>query len=118
MLVVKVEVWPGGNEADAFEISRIGIANTSVLDEVSDYEVTALLSREAQEEVVVTEVLKHERSGGWVPLVRRVLTNLLLRSELCRDGTYDDPVVKLLRRGDHAGKRTNPHRDPLGRAGS
>jgi hypothetical protein len=118
MLVVKVEVWPGGDEGQAFEISRIGVANVSLLDDVSDYEVTALLDRVAQEQVVKTEVLKHERSTGWAPLVRRVLTNILLRGELCRDGTYDDPVAKLLRRGDHAGKRTHPLRDAVDHTGS
>lgn len=118
MLVMKVEVWPGGDESSAFEIARMGIANVSESDGVSDYEITALLDRDTVEEVVKTEALKHERSTGWMPLVRRTLTNLLLRGDLCQPGAYDDLVAKVLRRGDHAGKRARAQRDALDSAGS
>lgn len=101
MLVVKVEVWPGGNEDGSYEISRLGIANVSNLREFSDYEVTALLGRETgKEEVVRSRVASHERATGWVTLVRRALLNLILRKDLAQDAPYDDPVAVLLRRGD------------------
>lgn len=102
MLVVKVEVWPGGDGDKAFEISRIGIANVSSLSTFSDYEVTALLGRDTgKEEVVRAEVQNHERAAGWMTLVRRVLTTLVLRKELAVDAPYDDPVAVHLRRGGH-----------------
>lgn len=118
MLVVKVEVWPGGNEDRAFEISRIGIANEQLRKERSSYSVTALLTRDKKEEVVRTEVRDHERSAGWIPLVRRVFTNLILRDSVCEQGAYDDQVAQLLRRGDHAGKRRRPQRNALDSSGS
>lgn len=35
MMVVKVELWPGGHEGGAREIGRLGLANVSNLKEVS-----------------------------------------------------------------------------------
>ena len=37
MLVVKVEIWPGGHEASAFEIGRMEVVNESGLSQVSGY---------------------------------------------------------------------------------
>lgn len=98
MLVVKVEVWPGGDPHRAFEIARIGAANVSGLADVSDYEVVALLGQHEDEETVRSYIDKHERSAGWLPLVRRILTNLILRRELTSEAPYDDPVAELLRK--------------------
>lgn len=41
LLVVKVELWPGGRESGAREIGRAAIVNISSLNEVSDYLVIA-----------------------------------------------------------------------------
>lgn len=101
MLVVRVEVWPGGDGGRAFEISRLGLANVSQLGDVADYEITALTDRDSVEKVMKAEVLKHERSTGWMVLLRRTLTTLLLRDELTSPGAYDDEVAVLLRRGGH-----------------
>lgn len=101
MLVVKVEVWPGGDAKRAREISRIGISNTSELSPVSNYDVTALMNRDGVEEVLQTEVCNHEREAGWSALVRRVLTNILLARELCMVRAYDDPTAVHIRRGEH-----------------
>lgn len=98
MLVVRVEVWPGGNEARAKEIARVGIANVSPGSEYSDYEVAAILAAKGEETILRTEICHHERAQGWMPLVRRVLTNLFLRSELARPAAYGDPMVDLLRK--------------------
>jgi hypothetical protein len=99
VLVVKVEIWPGGSFDRAFEISRIGIANVSNLAEVSDYEMTALLDRDKDETVLCSEINSHERNLGWTPLVKRAMTNIFLADRLSRPGAYDDQVAELLRRG-------------------
>lgn len=99
MLVVKAEVWPGGNFNRAFEISRIGIANISHLVDVSDYEVTALLARERDECVIRAKVHSHRRELGWVPLVKRALTSIHLADALAQPCAYDDAVAELLRKG-------------------
>lgn len=99
MLVVKVEVWPGGESDRAFEISRIGIANVSGLRRYSDYEVTALLERDRDEQVMRIRVTDHEREAGWVPLVRRTMTGIFLGEEPGREVPYDDPVAELMRKG-------------------
>ena len=100
MLVVKVEVWPGGDPDRAVEISRIGAANVSKLAALSDYEVTALLNRDGEEKVLTTFIDKHERHAGWPPLVRRILTHLLISGELTENAPYDARMARLLRKGD------------------
>lgn len=100
MLVVRVEVWPGGDADRATEISRIGITNTTGAAENANYEVVGLMCRDGDEQVVRSEVLTHLRSAGWMPLVRRVLTNLLL-PDLRQGASYDDPIAEHLRKGEH-----------------
>jgi hypothetical protein len=100
MLVVRVEVWPGGDADRASEIARVGIANTTGTAEDANYDVVALMNRDVDEQVVRSEVLAHRRSAGWLPLVRRVLTNLLL-PDLRQEASYDDPIAKHLRKGEH-----------------
>jgi hypothetical protein len=41
MLVIKIELWPGGEEQYKTVIARAGIGNLSALADVSDYEVVA-----------------------------------------------------------------------------
>jgi hypothetical protein len=98
MLVVKVEVWPGGNADRAFEISRIGIANTSNLADISNYEMTALMEMDGAEHVLRSEINAHERSLGWAPLVKRAMTSLYLAERLAHGVPYDDPVAEHLRK--------------------
>lgn len=99
MLVVKVEIWPGGDFDRAFEISRVGIANVSQGAAVSNYEMTALMDRYGCESVLTSEINSHERSLGWVPLVKRGMTNLFLADRMSQPGAYDDPIAELLRKG-------------------
>lgn len=101
MLVVKVEVWPGGDDDGAFEISRIGLANMTNLAEFSNYELTALLNRDSKERSYRGEVNQHDRSLGWVPLVRRALTDIHLNADEAPEIPYDDPVTRLLRKGSY-----------------
>lgn len=104
MLVVKVEVWPGGEEDRGHEIARIGVSNRTGDKRLADYEVIALLARDLEEQVISTEIHDHDRTTGWVPLVRRVLTNLILRDSVCDTAPYDDPTAEHLRRGEHVGQ--------------
>lgn len=81
MLVVKVEIWPGGNEAAAREIGRMEMANISDLAAVSDYSVqivqaaTPRLGVPAFNEQVTVE--GHARRDGPWRLVKRALDRLL-----------------------------------------
>lgn len=100
MLVVKVEVWPGGDDSRAFEISRIGIANQTWLKPSSDYLVTALLEREVEEKVFATHVYDHKRDHGSLHLVHTALTAVMHTHET-ESRPYDDPIAQLLRRDGH-----------------
>lgn len=102
MLVVKVEVWPGGDYARSFEISRVGIANVSKMTPVSNYEMTALMERDKLEYVARAEINSHERNLGWEPLVQRAMTSLFLAERLSHQVPYDDPMANLLRKDSRA----------------
>jgi hypothetical protein len=41
MLVIRVELWPGGDERFKTVLARAGIGNISNLADVSDYEIVA-----------------------------------------------------------------------------
>lgn len=80
MLVVKVEVWPAGHEAGAFEIGRMEVVNESGLSAVSDYSAHIVQRETARTQVAAfdlrTQVRSHARTDGpWV-LVKRVLDQL------------------------------------------
>lgn len=70
MLVVKVELWPGGDQEQAREIARVGVANVAGRDEC-DYVVVR-----AQDGAVDGSwlVAGHRRADGALELVRRALT--------------------------------------------
>lgn len=70
MLVVKVEMWPGGDEESAKEIGRMGIANVSNLREMSNY-VAVVKDDTGKEDLRVVE--RHPRSAGFEELLLRVL---------------------------------------------
>jgi hypothetical protein len=71
MLVVRVELWAGGNPSRRQYLGGAAIANVSDLAETSDY-VVALLDDE-QELTAVRRVRAHDRSSGWKELVSRAL---------------------------------------------
>lgn len=99
MLVVKVEVWPGGDGDGACELARIGLANTTGRAEIANYDLVALLDRDRAERVVRSEVNQHQRVHGWVPLVRRAMTEVYLSEPETHGAPYDDPIAQLLRKG-------------------
>ena len=83
MMVVKVELWPGGYEDRAWEVGRLGLANVSDLVEVSDY--VAVLVRKVpgfdEEEVTTRFVAGHRRSDGFEPLVARLMDDESIASQ-------------------------------------
>jgi hypothetical protein len=101
VLVVRVEIWPGGESDRSVEIARVGLANTSGLADFSNYDLVALLDRDDQERVIRSEVNQHERAQGWVPLVRRAMTEVHLSEDAVHGVAYDDPTAVLLRKGSH-----------------
>lgn len=70
MMVVKVELWPGGHESGGREIGRLGLANVSNLREVSNY-VGVLLRDDGSSSG--RYVAGHPRSAGFEPLVAALL---------------------------------------------
>lgn len=80
MLVVKVEVWPAGDEAGAFEIGRMEVVNESSLSAVSDYSAHIVQQETPRLQVAPfdlrTQVRAHSRSDGPWALVKRVLDQL------------------------------------------
>lgn len=68
MLVVKIELWPGGRESDAREIGRAAIVNVSSLAWVSDYIV---LSRDDRGEGPQRMVGGHRRDDGFWRFISR-----------------------------------------------
>lgn len=67
MLVVTVEVWPGGRPLERRVIGVLNLANVSELADLSDYEGYLDGKR--------VEVKEHKRSDGAWALIRRVLVN-------------------------------------------
>lgn len=85
MLVVRVEVWPGGAEHRRREIGRARIANVSDLDDVSDYAFeiegdgsTRLGVRPVRLEGSVERVPRSE--SAW-QLLRRILDRAFVEDE-------------------------------------
>lgn len=99
MLVVRVAVWPGGAFDREQEVARLGLANRSGSAEFADYDLVALLGNGEGEAVIRSEVNAHERAQGWVPLVRRALTEIHLAEYEIHAAPYDDPIAELLRKG-------------------
>lgn len=61
MLVIRIELWPKGDERRAREIGRGLIANVGGTDQVGDYEVRLLKS--AEYATMADEILRE----GWLP---------------------------------------------------
>jgi len=70
MLVVKLEVHPGGDASQAYEIGRAEIANVSGLAPVSDYVVRV---RDGEKWSKRFDVRSHRRDDGAWKLVLRAL---------------------------------------------
>lgn len=69
MIVVKIELWPGGRgETEALEIGRAAIVNISPLHPVCDYIVVGRDSREVGPQRIVRG---HRRDDGIWPLLSR-----------------------------------------------
>lgn len=75
MIVVKVELWPGGHENGAREIHRLGIANVSNLRELSDYLVVV---KEDNGNETHRLVEGHPRSEGIEALIARAVAAPLI----------------------------------------
>lgn len=77
MMIVKIEVWPGGVEAGSHEIGRMVIANLSNLAEISDYNVHIEQAETLRLHVPAIDtrvtVKSHPRRDGPWALVRRAL---------------------------------------------
>lgn len=69
MLVIKVELWPGGDADRAQEIGRMGVANVSNLASTSDY-VFASVTDRGDEAVGI--IRNHARNAGFWKLVARL----------------------------------------------
>lgn len=72
MLVVRVEVWPGGRPGGVRELGRAGVSNVSGLADRSDYLVVRLDDTGATQGVV----RGHFRASGFWPLVSRASATL------------------------------------------
>lgn len=81
MLVVKVEIWPGGSETSSFEIARLELINVSDLAEVSDY--VAHINQSGAAHLGVPSfyrqlaVSSHSRCDGPWRLIKRTLDQIL-----------------------------------------
>lgn len=76
MMVVKVEVWPGGDESRAKEIDRLYIWNVSRLAEVSDYRYTDEDPRGRQGDIPWAGWVRgHRRIEGAFALLHKALTD-------------------------------------------
>lgn len=75
MIVVRVELWPGGDEKAAREIGSAYIWNASNLAEISDYGFRLTHRKEGADREEVSEgvVIRHPRYEGVWRLIRRVI---------------------------------------------
>ncbi len=76
MLVVKIEIWPGGHEERATEIRRIEIYNKTNLQPISDYGMRVFDMEYLSELIYEGEVKRHKRSLGAMKLLQRVLNKI------------------------------------------
>lgn len=89
MLVVKVEVWPGGDCRRAEVVAEATAANVSGLADVSDYQCRVAATGFAELGIEpVSEEFKiedHHRSDGALELVRRMFSVAILRAEAAKE---------------------------------
>jgi hypothetical protein len=81
MLMVKVEIWPGGAEHRKREIGRMTIGNISDLEDLSDYEVWGIAKSNhlsGQRELEYDGVVQgHDRRQGVWELVVKAIAEML-----------------------------------------
>lgn len=70
MLVLYVEVWPGGDPGQRRRIAQIGAAQTSVVSGIADYEAVLIVD---EEPVGVAKIRRHLRADGPLELIRRLI---------------------------------------------
>lgn len=91
MLVVAVEIWPGGDRSRKVRIAEATAANVSELSEVSDYKcrVTATGCADLGIEPIAEnfKIEDHHRADGALELVRRMFAAAILRVEAKKDAT-------------------------------
>jgi hypothetical protein len=74
MIVVRVEIWPGGDSAQAEEVARLTIANDGTgTEEIGHYHVGAVDGAAVRSGIVTG----HRRSAGALALVRAALAAVL-----------------------------------------
>ncbi|GFZ93971.1 hypothetical protein [Sphingobium fuliginis] len=80
MMVVSVQIWPGGDESSRFEIGRMEVSNMSNLAEFSDYHAHVIqqsaLGLDVNAIDRIVRVKGHPRREGAWALVKRVLDRL------------------------------------------
>lgn len=98
MLVIKAEIWPGGDVGSRFEIARIGIINRGgpTSGVLADYDIIGIMGRDRREWIHEGVVRDHFRDKGWQLLVSRALTQA---NGGPLDEVYVADTVKLLKRG-------------------
>jgi hypothetical protein len=77
MMVVRIEIWPGGDEQAAFELGRMDVTNVSTVADVGSY-TASITQRETPTLRVPSfvrnvRVASHPRGDGPWALVARVL---------------------------------------------
>jgi len=88
MLVVKIEVWPGGVEKDAYEIERLLITNTGTNEyNCADYLAFRTGGEQLDHKLIVQafeergeRIENHRRDLGPLPLVARAAEKVCRRS--------------------------------------
>jgi hypothetical protein len=78
MLLVKLELWPHGNEAAKRDVGELRIANVSKFTAISEYKVDAWESRSDTDlRRFAFPSIKHRRDDGALALLARVLAKIL-----------------------------------------
>ncbi len=72
MLVVTIEVWPGGNPDRSRRIAQVGAANLSDVADVSDYAAVLTID---DEPAGYAHIVGHRRDLGPLELLRRIITD-------------------------------------------
>lgn len=79
MLVVKVEIWPGGSKENGYEVGRLSAANISDCADVSSYEIGLSDRQELVGGMPTVEfqVDGHHRADGFWPLIHKALAKAI-----------------------------------------
>jgi hypothetical protein len=85
MLVVKVEIWPYGQEQDAKELGRLYIANDGKA--LGKENQSYIAGEDREQDIILTgpntlQIASHTRSRGFWPLVKQAVALLVRRKGL------------------------------------